>query len=444
MQPSDVTGVIASITSGVAVSPLTPSSLGLTSGNSGAMTTFSVSGHQYLVVAARQKGVVVIDITNPSTPTVVEWPQITTTNFSGNDVGGVVVVSGGSAGHTQVFAFAYNSKHYVLLNAPMLATGNPATNYPAVVDSEGDLPIAATAPVTFSGGSAFVAGAIPYSGKGIYLAEADGYGLFDITTNTLSSTIYPVQASGMSIAENVGGDVAHGILLGGNYGGIQLVDLNKQQSYYMSASTFDAVYQTSSLEIDGDSVDAKLRVGIMDNEHTNAGDFINLAAITETNGSGAGALNTLSVNAGSAAVVVFGANLDLSGSAVDSTTDLALFGGDFSSNFVIAQLQDPGSVPAGTAWKAVTDWRFWTINNSPSLANYAPFSDPHGLGVVYNLKTRKTYGYMLDGDSNPVGIVQIDMTDLIKMAPQGTTGDALHTPSTDPAAAGVMNEIALP
>jgi hypothetical protein len=138
-------------------------STGISSSSSGAMSYYLTGGKQYLFVAARTKGVRKIDITDPAAAVEITSPawagaSITSkAGFSSQPIGGAMVVSGSSG--TYVLAFAYAAKYIVLLN--------PDTG---VVEYEGTLPIVATSTVSFSGGSAFIAGAIPDPGKGAWLA----------------------------------------------------------------------------------------------------------------------------------------------------------------------------------------------------------------------------------------------------------------------------------
>lgn len=443
--PSDVSGDTAAISTGISLSPYTPPAVGLTAGSSGAIGTASFGGSQYLFVAGRQKGVIVVDITNPTNPTplVKSWPQIAANNFGGSSIGGVVPIPSSLSGHPQVFCYAYGSKHWALLNAQTLVGGTPGTDDPVDKDGsgnplEGDLPLLATSPVGFSGGSAYIAGSIPSGTTGIYLATADGYYFFDLSTNTLG-TLFAIDTTQM-LAENVGGDIAHGILLAGNYQGVQLVDLSKQASYYMDVSTMQNTF--GIYDVDGDSVDSHLRVGIMTEEDGPNVGMLNMATIAESDSTTPKSFTTASAGVAQIALGSYGPII--SGSAVDSTTDLALFMAGYSDDIAVGQLQDPASVPSGSQWLGLTDWRFYTLNSSPALSSYQYATDPHAVGVVFNLNTGKAYGYLLDGSYLPTGVVQVDMAGFVTLPSAGTTGDLAHQPAGDPVTAGVLSEIAVP
>ncbi len=443
ISPSDVVLLESAIFGGVSSCKCTPPSVGLLASSSGATTTYSVGGRQYLIVAARQEGVVIIDITDPTTktPPINAWPSISSSTFSGSDVGGVIVVTG-LTGHPQVVAFAYQSKTISILNLTTLITGNPATDNP--VDLTTTLSLNATSPVEFSGGSAFIAGGIPDNGRGgVWLDTADGYGLLKLSSLTPGATsvsmspLYPVEDTTEIIAENVGGDIPNNQLLGANYGGIELTDLTKGKTYYLPGSVLGSTFPTiPGYSFDGNSVDTGLRVGILTYEDRPYASFLNLGTATETDSTTTGTLNSLTPAAGGLVNVVLGTSFGptLSGSAVDKTTHLALFMAGYSDDFAVGQLQDPAAVAAGGTWAGMTDWSFFTINNSPELANYSYATDPHSVGVVVNQTTGTPYGYLFDGDTDH-GIVQIDMVNFLGLARAGTTGDQAHQPGSDPGAA---------
>jgi hypothetical protein len=450
----DVAALESSFFTGVTSCTCTPAASGLSASSSGATTTYSLAGRQYLIVAARQQGVVVIDITDPTlkTPPINAWPSISSTTFGGADVGGVVAITGLS-GHPQVLAYAYQSKTIAVLNLSKLITGNPATDNP--VDVLTSLTLKATAPVGFSGGSAYIAGGIPDTGRlGIWLDTADGYGLLSLSSLTTASSTAPValtsllpvdSTSSQEIAENMGGDITNNQLLGGNYRGLQLLDLAKSKSYYMPSSAISAVgTQFSSDLVDGNSVDSALRVGILTSEDTPTAVFLNLGSAVESDSTVAGTPNSFTAAKGGLVEVTLGASGGyynsgpiLSGSAVDKNSHLALFMAGYSNDFAVGKLQDPAAAAAaGTPWTGMTDWKYFTINSAKTapLSSYNYATDPHSVGVVVNQTTGTPYGYLFDGSTDR-GIVQIDMLNFLALTPAGPTGDAAHQPGVDPSTA---------
>jgi hypothetical protein len=413
---TDVAATVTTLRTAVASSPATPPSVGLSAGSSGAISSLAFGGKQWVYFAARSNGVTAVDVTDPDAVAPTTKNFALNANFGGAQIGGVVPLLG--ADHPQLLVYAYGSKHVALVDAD---TGT--------VDYEGDLPLAATSPVSFSGGSAYIAGAIPDTGRdGVWLATADGYYFFNRATTTLG-TLYPIDSADY-LAENMGGDIGHGLLFAANYGpGVQLVDLNAATSYYFDGSDFSTAF-SSLYEPDAGSVDSGYQVGIITNEDTGDVGFINLATVVKTTVAGGKSTFLPAAVGGTAYVNLNGPTI--SGSAVDSDTHLALFMAGYSQDIAVGQLQDPS---AGASWTGLTDWRFY--NNLPG---YTYARDPHAVAVVKNLSNAKSYGYLLDGTA--VKGFQIDMSAFLAGAAAGTTGPDAHRLAADPVAAGIVKPIA--
>ena len=422
---ADTSAEVSKIASGVGT--VAPPSVGISATSSGAMSTLASGGHQYLFVAARQKGVQKVDITDPANPVVLGptdgWNGADlVNNFSTGNVGGAQVITGLAAG-AQVLVFSYSANHIALVN--------PDTG---AVTYEGDTSVSGS--TGFSGGSAYIAGAIPVAGSGAWLATTDGYQFLDANA-TIAGAADPVVTtsydlfSGQQLAENMGGDISHGYLFAPNYSGIQLVNVAEASNGLPVLGSFglDPAY-TSSFSLnnfDGGSVDSGYKVGILTYEDTSNALFIDMskiAADTDTKLFTPGATNGL-------AEVTFATSsyVALSGSAVDPVTHQALLMAGYSNDLVVAQLQNPASVAEGDSWMGASNWVNYTFM---SAYNYA--TDPHAVAVINN--SGKSYGYLLNGSSNPVGIEQIDMGGLLGMARAGTTGDDAHKPGSDPTVSG--------
>ncbi|CAN5916651.1 hypothetical protein BH11PSE8_BH11PSE8_24110 [soil metagenome] len=415
---ADLAATVALVRTALAGSPATPSSAGLSAGSSGAISSLAYGGKQWVFIAARATGVVAIDVTDPTatTPTVKVFDSLLS-NFGGAEIGGVVPLIG--ADHPQLLVFAYGSKHVALVNAD---TG--------AVEYEADLALTATSPVSFSGGRAYIAGAIPDTGRdGVWLATADGYIFFDRASKALG-TKFDLSAPA-ELAENVGADVGHGYLFAANYApGVQLADFAAGKSYYLDgpafSTTFPALY-----EPDAGSVDTTLQVGIITNEDTDDIGLINLKTIVKTDV--AGGRSTFAAAAGGAVALNLGGPT-LSGSAVDSDSHLVLFMAGYSTDIAVGKLQDPAAVPAGGTWSGLTDWRF--VNN---LTGYSYARDPHAVAVVKNLGDGKAYGYLLDGGTRKS--FQVDMAAMLAAPAAATTGNASHQLATDPTTNGIVKSI---
>lgn len=421
--PADIAAVTTGVRTAVVASAATPKSTGLSAGSSGAISSLAYGGKQWLFLAARESGVVAIDITDPlaTSPQVKVYSALVAANFGGLAIGGVVPLLGAS--HPQLLVYAYGSKHVALVNAD---TGE--------VDFETDLPLAATSPVSFSGGSAYIAGAIPDTGRdGVWLATADGYLFFNRATQTLGASFSI--ASPAELAENVGGDVGHGLLFAANYEpSVQLADIESGKSYYFSDAAFTTAFPDIS-EPDGGAVDTSLQIGIVTDEDSPHVGFINLKTITRTDGTG-GARNTFAPGAGGTVALDLGAvTPTISGSAVDSDSHLVLFMAGFSMDVAVGLLQDPASVAAGATWQGLSDWRY-TLD----LSGYSYARDPHAVAVVKNLSNGKTYGYLLDGGGAKA--FQVDMAAMLGAAAVGGTGGNAHQLAVDPVATGIVKSIA--
>jgi len=114
---------------------------------------------------------------------------------------------------------------------------------------------------------------------------------------------------------------------------------------------------------------------------------------------------------------------------VDPVTHQALLMAGYSNDLVVAQIQNPASVAEGDTWKGASDWVNYTFMSS---YNYA--EDPHAVAVVNN--AGKSYGYLLNGSNNPVGLEQIDMGALLATPRVGSSGDDAHKPASDPTTSG--------
>jgi hypothetical protein len=409
---SDLAATVAVVRTALVTSPATPRSTGLSTGSSGAISSLAYGGKQWLFIAARSAGVVAVDITDPTaaSPTVKVYSGLVANNFGNHEIGGVVPLIG--ADHPQLLVFAYGSKHIALVNAD---TG--------VVEYESDLPLVATAPIYFSGGNAYIAGAIPDTGRdGVWLATADGYLFFDRATRAIGAS-FPVTTPA-ELAENIGGDIEHGILFGANYEpGVQIADIGSGKSYYMGSGAFNVAFPSIS-EPDGGAVDTSLRVGIVTDEDSPYIGLIDLRGIVKTDVPGG--RNTFAPAAGGSVALSLGSPT-ISGSAVDSDSHLVLFMAGYSNDVAVGQLQDPATVPSGGTWQGLTDWRYVI-----GLSGYSYARDPHAAAVIKNLSNNKAYGYLLDGGSHKS--LQIDMAAFLAAPAAGSSGNAAHQLATNPGA----------
>jgi hypothetical protein len=455
---SDLTTTESRVGAGIASCVCTPPTVALNQSSSGSISSVAFNGHQYLLIAARNRGVVVIDITDPTatSPATKVWPSIVT-DLDNNAVGGIIplaniTIPNAPPGDPVALVFAYNSKKVEVLDVATLATGTPGTDNPVVYPAT-DLTIN-NPPVVFSGGNAYIAGGIPFPGVGVWLATADGYELLtpaSLTTPPQSASTISID-SGQILTENLGGDATHGMLLAGNYGGVQFVLTQidpvtlqpNPASFDMTSATFDALFNFQFFpQIDADSIDTHHQVGILTFEDTNTAVLVNLATLQTTPGAG-GAPGTLGFGTGGAILMTFGPDANgnattISGSAVDGSTGIAQLMAGFSQSLVAAQIQDPATVPVGGQWLGFSDWV--TFDLQTDFPSYQSGGDPHADGVVSNLTTATPFGYVIDGLTSPVGVIQTDLKGLLGLTRVGTSGDAAHQLKDDPLTKGVMKEI---
>lgn len=100
--------VVGALDQSIINSPAAPST-GFTAGGSGSTASMTINGKQYLFVAARGRGIVVIDFSNPTAtnPLIKVWTTLAQTVFgSFPNVGGVVPVLGFST-HAQILSLIH-------------------------------------------------------------------------------------------------------------------------------------------------------------------------------------------------------------------------------------------------------------------------------------------------------------------------------------------------
>jgi hypothetical protein len=405
------------------------------------MSQASIAGKQYLFIAARSKGVRKVDVTDPAAPLEISAPAwngaalAANLGFAGNPIGGSTVLSSATGLH--ILAFAYGAKHIALLDPN---TGN--------ITYEGDLPMTAISPVYYSGGNAFISGAIPDPGKGAWLATADGYVYLDINaTLAAGAGAPPVLGAAKytagtphiasNVAENLGADLSRNLLFTPNYGGlsIQVLAANALVGLAAGSYTLDPLFATASLLPsgiqDGGSVDTGFGVGVISYEDTQNISFVNLNGLTlgaTPNTFKPVASNGL-VNVNIAPSVSWPVPV-FSGTSVDSKTHQIFGMAGYSNDIFVGLLQDPAKVALGAAWTGMSDWVYYT------LPAYSIATDPHANVTVFNVKTGKTYAYLLDGSFSPTGVQQIDVSALLAMPRAGAPLSPLHQPASDPTLPG--------
>ena len=403
-----VKDVAESLVEDVSSAPVTDTSSGFDITNSGAITSVSSKGKQLLFVAGRDNGLMSVDITNPDS-------NLTKTNLDGLNtqlrdyglwsIGGVIAVPGTQ----KALVYAYDSTTVALVD----------------LENEGNESVIATADInishqqSFSGGNAYISSGLPQpSVNGIWLATADGYKLLDISTMTVTKEV-PL-AKHQIIAENIGGSTKPDInmLFSPNYGaideygwasggGLQIVNLDTYQAYAMedeNKSSPTSFYQTigkypSMGMADAGSVDSEYKVGIITPEDARTVALIRLDHITLHDNNVSDPIdNTFSIDSNSSVAAVTLSSdysLEVSGVYTDSSSHMALFMAGYSSDIVVAKLQDPEDAN----WTGLSQWNY-------ALDQYNYSQDPHAGAVIKSMTNGKPYGYLLDYSGD---IIQIDM-----------------------------------
>ncbi|TAN24637.1 MAG: hypothetical protein EPN33_02410 [Acidobacteria bacterium] len=444
----------AELVEGAAACSCTPAAIGFNQTSSGNLTHMAFGGHEYVFQVLQttntaSPGIAVYDVTDPTA--ALAAPKVWKTNLS--SFWGVAAILG-ATDHPQIFAFDGTDAGVTVLNAVTLATGNPATGNP--VEFTGNLPFTnlQSPGISASTGGLWITSAIwddCATGCQVELASTDGYTQFDPVSSKLSENAAFAVPKSQVLSESMGASLAQGIqvlgakapapmLVAGNYDGVQLVDFEAQQSYFMPYTTLQGLipeFPTPSLggngdTVDGNAVDSGYGVAVLTEENgtNNPIGFLNLDGITET----AGSPNAFTpANPQAAGMQLGTVSMSLGQPAVDSTDHIVFAGGN---GFMAGQLVPPSQ---WATTPGLSDWVFYLSKNSPSLNGFAGVQDPNGMIVFPSLgmgsakSAGVVYAYMSGAAGGSSGLLQVDVTGLLAMPRQGASGDAAHEPQADPA-----------
>jgi len=375
-----------------------PASSGINVASSGAVTTLSFKGKQYVYIAARSKGLVGYDITDPATPVEQNLTTLNATLSTEGmkNIGGVVPVPGKI--DPTVMVYDYSQKKVFFINVESGAI-------------LGSTEVDVSTTQGFSGGSAYISSGIPDPIRdGVWLATTDGYWFVDASTYTASATPIAL-ANDQIITENIGADISQNLLFSPNYGagyggGLQLVNVDTNKAYSLAQNTWNTTIGLlpGMASADAGAVDTTYHIGIVAPEDSRDLGFIDLS--DETKFSFHDANSTFSIvgdinstitsfNVGGPA----GGYPVLSNVAVDSTTHLMLLSAGYSTVIGVAKLEEP---VAGTPWTPISKRAYY----NGTYGEYSYARDPHAAGVVNSVNNHKSYGYILSDDGY---VLQIDM-----------------------------------
>lgn len=453
LTPQQLAAVYQAILTAVGASSSTPAYANVGPTSSAAVVAQIIGGTQYLFVATGPNGIAVYDFTNPNQPVMVNlWPQIAAVigPSSSPQVTGLIPI-----GQSLMFAFSFYTMEGVLLDSSILVAGTPGTSDPVLLS--GTLQLQNTVGVNFlySPAPTFIEGGT-YTGVSIYADTADGYYLFtpNLSQGTLSGILgtpqlFPVTDPNQQVGMQMAVDPLLNLILIGNSsgystppGGAQLIELNQTPltSYYWDDTTAASFPSPSVPEgiaspaLSGTSIDTQYGVGILTYEDFPYVTFLNLSSGIATQPPGSGGYPTFTIPLAQTAQVTLATSTPVTaaGSFVDSKSHLALFMSGDASQFAVGAVQNPATVLSGSTWQGLSNWMFWDIYSSSSSFPYFTWdNEPFSAGIVTSMANNQPYGYIVDGSGQ--GVVQVSMTDFINITASGTSGDALHTPSTDPA-----------
>jgi hypothetical protein len=377
-----------------AVTLVAPASSGAKVGSTGAISFMRLSGtgKEVVLIAAREQGLVMVDMSNPNAPVVNRLDALNAlVKPLMASVGGVIPIPGATS--SQAMLYSYTSKKLVTVNLD--------TN---TIITSGDLVLSKQA--SFSGASGvYVAGGVPDTGRGlIWLATSEGYKAVNPTTLTVKTSSIMAQA----VPENMGGDISRGMLFGPNYGAasggaIDWVDLTTDTpvTYAMSGTDWTTYRKTQSGVPDSGTVDSGYNVGLIIGEDVSNVLAVNLDKSLYTFDATA---KTFKANGTSSSVVTNMTGMTLAGSSVDSVSHYALLMAGFSNSLVVAKLDNPAAPKTGT-WTGIEGFKGYALG----FSDFSYARDPHAVGA-FNIKDR-SYGFLLN-DITSSGTQKVMLVDM--------------------------------
>ena len=437
----EITQMRATISSGASA---VLAGTGIDVGSAGAVTQISFAGSggiqkQFVYVAARQSGVIAVDISDPAVPVTKKLAtlnaELAKMSFT---AGGIIAVPGAVSPRVVLFDYFNTTIHLVDITSEKILASKTIT---------------VNASASFSGATAYIAGGIADAKRNIiWLATADGYlALNPDTLTQVGPTI--ALANGDPISENMGGDPAADMLFSPNYGsateaggtrywkkgGIQWVDLQSNVAYSMRPTDFQTltglslstcVNSSTSLcapvlnEPDQGAVDSVYKVGLIANEDSLG--VIGVMNLDKTAYTFDGASKTFAAKSPSTAFKTMKlasptVSGRLSGIVVESGNHFALMMSGNSNRIGVAKIDNPNAPANGSAWAGFADWRTYTSNFSD---DYSAVGDPHAAGAVKSINTGKSYGFLLSNSfSSTAGrtVAMIDLEGFLKASASDPT-----------------------
>ncbi len=414
---ANTTTVASGITNAIGNSPATSAQVRSQANvsTSAAAAVYVYGGKQTVYIAGKDpsKGLVIYDpsqavsATNPQ-KLLLQDPAATGT-CSAADTSGCYEVDG---------VATFNNKNLLALysyNSPSILFVDLTTNLPAATNPSFDTKIPTQA--SFSGGSAYVAGAIADNGRnGIWLAAFDGIYFLDMSTSSYTLTKeFPIDSTGNDQpSENFGANVADmtlagksGYLWSPNYVSYDFMDIASGKLYQAEPSTAAAIGQGG----DHGAVDTLLNVAIVAPE---AGNVVSLVDLNKATFDST-AMQWSIPSADQASAInqwTIPEVTDLSGVAVESSSHIALFTYEWGNDIVIAKLDS-------TNLSKISDYVAFSM--SP-LGGYSG-GDPHALAISVDANGIVT-GYVVDTSGKTY---LLNMTNLLDASKYARVSASDHT-----------------
>ena len=378
--------VASNINNAIATSPATSAQVRSQANvsTSAAAAAYVYGGKQTVYIAGKDvsKGLVIYD---PSQPTSATNPQKLLLQDPAS--AGICSATNTSNCFKVDGVATFNNKNLLALysyNSPSILFVDLTTNLPATTNPSFNTKI--TTQTSFSGGSAYVAGAIADNGRnGIWLTAFDGDYFLDMSASTYTLT-KKFSLTG-NVSENFGANVANmtlsgksGYLWAPNYTTYDYMDIASGTLYQADSSTASMIGLFGG---DHGAVDTLLNVGAIGPESGNVVALVDLTKATFDS-----TAKTWSIPAANQASAINKWTISevsgLSGVAVESSNHIALFIYEWGSDIVIAKLDS-------TNLSKISDYVAFSM--SP-LGGYSG-GDPHAMAISVDANGI-VWGYVVD------------------------------------------------
>ncbi len=369
------------VISGAAISEASVS--GQLSGSSGAVAPMIVGNKIYVYFAARDDGLVRLDMTDPDHPVAERLATLNAdiqTKLPGFSVDGVIPVPTPVNGKQVLLIFNYNSQNLVTVNVQ----DNTVLQTAQLTEITHTFNVSGASSIYIGGGIA--------DGKRnlVWLATNDG--LLPVNpVNLVSQGIIP-QPVGTRMDENIGGDPAGDIVFSPNYsdGGIVIFNLAEKKAYEQTPQQWTDINNINGVQhfwsdLDQAAVDSSFKVGVVSDEGGVQMGLVNYATPTGAT-TDVGIFTPTAYRLMSPPPGLQGGEMAVS---VDSASHIVFAQNAWSASpILVAQLDDPAK---GANWQGFSKVRY------AQKAGFGRPGDPHAIGA-FNI-AGKAFGFSLISQS---------------------------------------------